>query len=156
MRDFHRIFGTGAACRQGAPTPLDTWSRPFGTCICSTCWDQSFLWTCRYFSGLCSSNIPRYFHDLAFSFCQLDIAELEVKCKKDVLGKGLEHDLAFFTKIFYHIYQLAMYRKYFNIWALLWIFAICTFGADSGHFWGVYQRHYRAFECFFIWNVKCI
>ena len=23
-------------------TPPDTWSRPFGTCICSTCWDQSF------------------------------------------------------------------------------------------------------------------
>ena len=27
----------------------DTWSRPFGTCICSTCWDQSFFRTCRYF-----------------------------------------------------------------------------------------------------------
>ena len=24
-------------------TPPDTWSRPFGTCICSTCWDQSFF-----------------------------------------------------------------------------------------------------------------
>ena len=30
------------ACRQGTLTPPDTWSRPFGTCICSTCWDQSF------------------------------------------------------------------------------------------------------------------
>ena len=28
--------------RQGTLTPPDTWSRPFGTCICSTCWDQSF------------------------------------------------------------------------------------------------------------------
>ena len=27
---------------QGTLTPPDTWSRPFGTCICSTCWDQSF------------------------------------------------------------------------------------------------------------------
>ena len=30
------------ACRQGTLTPPDTWSRPFGTWICSTCWDQSF------------------------------------------------------------------------------------------------------------------
>ena len=29
-------------CDRGTLTPLDTWSRPFGTCICSTCWDQSF------------------------------------------------------------------------------------------------------------------
>ena len=26
--------------RQGTLTHPDTWSRPFGTCICSTCWDQ--------------------------------------------------------------------------------------------------------------------
>ena len=39
---FHRTFATGVACRQGTLTPPDTWSRPFGTCICSTCWDQSF------------------------------------------------------------------------------------------------------------------
>ena len=32
----------GVACRQGTLTTPDTWSRPFGTCICSTCWDQSF------------------------------------------------------------------------------------------------------------------
>ena len=37
----------------------------FGTCICSTCWDQSFSRTCRYFFGYCTSNIPRYFLDLA-------------------------------------------------------------------------------------------
>ena len=30
------------ACRQGTLTPPDTWSCPFGTCICSTYWDQSF------------------------------------------------------------------------------------------------------------------
>ena len=40
----------GLVCRQGTLTPPDTWSRPFGTCICSTCWDQSFFRTCRYFS----------------------------------------------------------------------------------------------------------
>ena len=42
LRGFHRTFATGVACRQGTLTPPDTWSRPFGTCICSTCWDQSF------------------------------------------------------------------------------------------------------------------
>ena len=30
------------ACRQGTLTPPNTWTRPFGTCICSTCWDQCF------------------------------------------------------------------------------------------------------------------
>ena len=39
---FHGASATGVACRQGTLTPPDTWSRPFGTCICSTCWDQSF------------------------------------------------------------------------------------------------------------------
>ena len=42
LSGFHRTFATGVACRQGTLTPLDTWSCPFGTCICSTCWDQSF------------------------------------------------------------------------------------------------------------------
>ena len=37
-----RTFATGVVCRQGTLTPPDTWPRPFGTCICSTCWDQSF------------------------------------------------------------------------------------------------------------------
>ena len=41
--DFHKTFATGVACRQGTLTPPDTWSRPFGTCICSICWDQSFF-----------------------------------------------------------------------------------------------------------------
>ena len=43
---------------------------PFATCICSTCWNQFFSRTCHYFSGLCYSNIPRYFLDFACSiFC---------------------------------------------------------------------------------------
>ena len=42
LSGFHRTSATGVACRQGTLTPPDTWSRPFGTCICSTCWDQSF------------------------------------------------------------------------------------------------------------------
>ena len=42
LSGFHRTFATSVACRQGTLTPPDTWSRPFGTCICCTCWDQSF------------------------------------------------------------------------------------------------------------------
>ena len=42
LSGFHRTFATGVACRQRTLTPPDTWSRLFGTCICSTCWDQSF------------------------------------------------------------------------------------------------------------------
>ena len=42
LSGFHRTFATGLACRQRTLTPPDIWSRPFGTCICSTCWDQSF------------------------------------------------------------------------------------------------------------------
>ena len=63
---FHRTFATGVGCRHGTLTPPDTWSRPCGTCICSTCRDNSFFRICCYFSGLCSSNIPRYFLDSAF------------------------------------------------------------------------------------------
>ena len=65
LSGFHRTFATSVACEQETLTPPDTWSRPFWTCICSTCWNQSFSWTCRYFCGLCSSNIPRYFLNFA-------------------------------------------------------------------------------------------
>ena len=43
LSGFHRTFATVVACWQGTLTPPDTWSRPFGTYICSTCWDQSFF-----------------------------------------------------------------------------------------------------------------
>ena len=66
LRGFLIPFAAGVACRQGTLTIPDTWSPPFGTCICSTCWDQSFFRTCRYFPGLCSSNIPRYFLEFAW------------------------------------------------------------------------------------------
>ena len=49
LSGFHGTFATGVACRQGTLTPTDTWSLAFGTCICSTCWDQSFFRTSRYF-----------------------------------------------------------------------------------------------------------
>ena len=64
---FHRASATGVACRQGTLTPPDTWSRPL--------WDLHMFYllrpilfrTCRYFTGLCFSNIPRYFLDFASS-----------------------------------------------------------------------------------------
>ena len=56
-KGFHGACKTGVACRQGTLTPPDTWSRPFGNCMCSTCWDQSF-------SELVV--ISRYFLDFAY------------------------------------------------------------------------------------------
>ena len=64
-RGFNRIYATGVACQQGTLTPPDTWSRPL--------WDLHMFYllrptlfrTCRYFTGLCSSNIPRYFLNFA-------------------------------------------------------------------------------------------
>ena len=53
LRGFHRTFATGVACWQGKLTPPDNWSRPVGTCICSTCWGQSYFRTCRYFLDYC-------------------------------------------------------------------------------------------------------
>ena len=41
-KGFNRASATGVACREATLTPPNTWSRPFETCICSTCWDQSF------------------------------------------------------------------------------------------------------------------
>ena len=44
-RGFHRIFATVVKWRQGTLTPPDSWTPgpvPFGTCICSTCWDHPF------------------------------------------------------------------------------------------------------------------
>ena len=64
---FRRTFATIVACRQWTLNSPDTWSLPFGTCMCSTCWDLSFFQTCRYFSGLYSSIIPRYFLDFALN-----------------------------------------------------------------------------------------
>ena len=58
MRCFYRTFATGVACK-GRLLPRTPGPVPFGTCICSTCCGQSFSRTCRYFSGLCTSNIPR-------------------------------------------------------------------------------------------------
>ena len=66
MRGFHRRFATGVACWQGKHTSPATWSRPI--------WDLHMFYLLRpiyfsnlskNFSGLCYSNIPRYFLDFA-------------------------------------------------------------------------------------------
>ena len=70
---FNRTFATGVACWQWTLTPPDTWSRPIWDLhICSTCWDQSFSRTCRYFSGLCTSNIPWHFSILLWKSCSFE------------------------------------------------------------------------------------
>ena len=62
LSGFHRTFATGVACRQGVLTPPDT----FGTWMNMFYLLRPILFrTCRYFTGLCSSNIPRYFLDFA-------------------------------------------------------------------------------------------
>ena len=43
LRGVHRTFATGVACWQGTLIPPDTWSCPFGTYICYTCWYQFFF-----------------------------------------------------------------------------------------------------------------
>ena len=53
-----RDMPTGNAYYLRTPGPIT-----FGTCICSIYWDKSFSRCCRYFSGLCTSNISRYFLD---------------------------------------------------------------------------------------------
>ena len=41
MSVFHGAFATGVACQQETLTLPDTWfCPPFGTCLCSNCWDQ--------------------------------------------------------------------------------------------------------------------
>ena len=65
-RGFNRTFATGVACWQGTLTPPDTRSRPI--------WDLHMFYLLNpfpeivvIFSGLFTSNIPRYFLDFALS-----------------------------------------------------------------------------------------
>ena len=66
MWPFNIIHSSDWATNSGYSLLLTPGLVPFGTCKCSTCWEQSFSQTCRDFSGLCTSNIPRYFLDFAF------------------------------------------------------------------------------------------
>ena len=68
LRGFHRTFAMGVTCRQGTLTPPDTWSLPFGTCICSTCWEQTFSRTCRYFFRTMLLEYPSVLSRFSFAF----------------------------------------------------------------------------------------
>ena len=62
-------------------TYKDTWSRPFGTCM------RPILFrNCRYFTGLCSSNIPRYFLDFALLYVTEVIKTLQMKIEERING----------------------------------------------------------------------
>ena len=95
LSGFHRTFATGVACRQEMLTPPDTWSRPFWTCICSTCWDQSFsklvviflrtllgLWYFLHFA----LYVIFYFVSLFTSYCvflTIDFSHFRMPCIPD-------------------------------------------------------------------------
>ena len=71
---FHRASATGVACQQGTLTPPDTWSRPFGTCIYSTCWDQSFSELVVIYRTMLfeyPSVLSRFCINTLMTYCQL-------------------------------------------------------------------------------------
>ena len=55
----------GVACRQGTLTPPDTWSRPILDLHMFYLLRKILFPNLSLFSGLCTSNIPRYFLDFA-------------------------------------------------------------------------------------------
>ena len=77
MTEYRFPWGicNGWSMLTGDAYSLDTWSCPFGTCICLTCKDQSFF-RLRYFSGLCSSNIPRHSLDFALLNCRYNVTSI--------------------------------------------------------------------------------
>ena len=76
MRGFHRTFATGVACWQGTLTPPDTWSH-FGP-VYVLFVEINFFLNISLISGLCFSNIPRYFVD--FSYNTQRIFQLYIVC----------------------------------------------------------------------------
>ena len=74
LSGFHRTFATGVACRQGTLTPPDTWSRPFGTCICFTCWDQFLFRNFSLFYRTMLFEYPSVLSRFCFSFARLTSA----------------------------------------------------------------------------------
>ena len=69
------------ACRQGTLTPPDTWSRSYGTCICSTCRDQSF------------SELVVIFLDYALRISLSTFSNLHYTIMFDLLTLTLKFDL---------------------------------------------------------------
>ena len=62
---FHWAFAAGVARQQETLTPPDTWSRSIWVLHMFYLLRLSFSQTCCDFSGLSTSNIPRYFLNFA-------------------------------------------------------------------------------------------
>ena len=69
IRGFQRICETVWRVDRGRLLLRTPTHVPSETCMCSTCWGKSLSKTCHYISGLCTSNIPRYFLDFASCRC---------------------------------------------------------------------------------------
>ena len=63
-RGFDGAFATGVVCQQGALTPPDTWSRPILYLHMFYLLRPILFLKLSLLSGLCFSNIHRYFLDL--------------------------------------------------------------------------------------------
>ena len=92
----------GCGMQTGDAYSYGTWSRPFGTCICSTCWDQPLFRTCHDFSdsalrtsfgtfSVCACHIRRnhYASNILFSLANQVRRFIlnKFKCKSVVWGK---------------------------------------------------------------------
>ena len=81
-------FATVVACWQGTLTPPNTWSRPMlGLAYVLPGETNSFPEPVVIFSGLCTSNIPRYFLDYAFHqiLVSIRVSATVVTCRQGTL-----------------------------------------------------------------------
>ena len=62
LSSFYRTFATGAAYDRGCLLLWTPGPVPFGTCICSSCWEHFWLFS---WLNVCTSNINVYFLDFA-------------------------------------------------------------------------------------------
>ena len=67
MGGFHRTFVTGVTCWQGTSGLV-----PFWTCICSTCWDQSFSRT--WFNSSDTPRLAPFMNVLFWGRCDFPIS----------------------------------------------------------------------------------
>ena len=117
----------------GMPTP-DTWSRPFGTCICSTCRDQSFSelvvilpdYALRISLGTFSillGSMPLISERIS------SISLLSIFFKKNSFSSILSHSFIF-THLFSSREECATDGSF--LWTDTWSFHILSFMFDMG------------------------
>ena len=76
------------------PTTPDTWSRPFGTCICFTCWDQSF------FPNLLFLRTMLFEYPSVLSrFCLFLLQTIWIKLKE--ILKKMKHVFGWFVAVWF-------------------------------------------------------